>query len=87
MHIEEIRPIKDVYLERVSKEVEEFASRVAVWKRRLAKQKFTKLEHYRKLDYLRIRFAEFKWTLEALEEADDLQVAETVGSRELPVKL
>jgi hypothetical protein len=75
MHIEELTPIKDVYLDRVSKEVEELASRVAVLKGRFAKQKFSaKLEHYWELDYLRIRFAEFKWKVEALEEADDLQI-------------
>jgi hypothetical protein len=51
MHTEEIAPVKGVYLDRVSKEVEELASRVAILKGRFAKQKFSaKLEHYWELD-------------------------------------
>ncbi|HKM65781.1 MAG TPA: hypothetical protein VJX70_01340 [Candidatus Acidoferrum sp.] len=63
---------KGEYLDRVTTEVEELASRVAVLKGRFAKQKVSvKLDHYWELEYVRTRFAEFKKRVEQLEDADD----------------
>jgi hypothetical protein len=67
--------LKEDYLDRVSGEVEDLASRVALLKGRFAKQKVSvKLEHYWELAQLRSLFAEFKWRVEQLEEDDDLQL-------------
>jgi hypothetical protein len=67
--------LKEDYLDRVSGEVEDLASRVALLKGRFAKQKVSvKLEHYWELAHLRSLFAEFKWRVEQLEEDEDLQL-------------
>jgi Fe-S-cluster formation regulator IscX/YfhJ len=63
---------RDQYLDRVTTEVEEVASRVALLKGRFAKQKVSvKLDHYWELDYVRTRFTEFKRRIQQLEDADD----------------
>lgn len=67
--------LKEDYLDRVSGEVEDLASRVTLLKGRFAKQKvIVMLEHYWELAHLRSLFAEFKWRVEQLEEDDDLQL-------------
>ena len=66
---------KEAYLDRVTSEVEDLASRVALLKGRFAKQKVSvKLDHYWELEHVRARFAEFKRRVEQLEEADDLEL-------------
>lgn len=66
---------KEAYLDRVVGEVEELAARVALLKARFAKQKVSvRLEHYRELEYVRTRFAEFKRRVRDLEDADDLEM-------------
>ena len=63
---------RDQYLDRVTTEVEEVASRVALLKGRFAKQKVSvKLDHYWELDYVRTRFTEFKRRIQQLEDATD----------------
>jgi Fe-S-cluster formation regulator IscX/YfhJ len=63
---------RDQYLDRVTTEVEEVASRVALLKERFAEQKVSvKLDHYWELDYVRTRFTEFKRRIQQLEDADD----------------
>ena len=67
---------KETYLDRVTTEVEDLASRVAQLKGRFAKQKVSvKLDHYWELEYVRTRFAEFKRRVEELEDADDPELA------------
>jgi hypothetical protein len=67
---------REAYLDRVTTEVEEVASRVAQLKGRFAKQKVSvKLDHYWELDYVRSRFAEFKRRIQELEDADDPELA------------
>lgn len=67
---------KELYLDRVTTEVEDLASRVALLKGRFAKQKVSvKLDHYWELEYVRTRFAEFKRRVEQLEDADDPELA------------
>jgi Fe-S-cluster formation regulator IscX/YfhJ len=67
---------RDQYLDRVTTEVEEVASRVALLKGRFAKQKVSvKLDHYWELDYVRTRFTEFKRRIQQLEDADDPELA------------
>jgi hypothetical protein len=67
---------REAYLDRVTTEVEEVASRVAQLKGRFAKQKVSvKLDHYWELDHVRSRFAEFKRRVQELEDADDLELA------------
>ncbi len=67
---------REAYLDRVTTEVEEVASRIAQLKGRFAKQKVTvKLDHYWELDYVRSRFAEFKRRVQQLEDADDPELA------------
>ena len=67
--------LKEAYLDRVVREVEELASRVAILKARFARQKVNvKLEHYWELEFLRIRFAEFKHRVMDLEDAEEAQL-------------
>jgi Fe-S-cluster formation regulator IscX/YfhJ len=67
---------RDQYLDRVTTEVEEVASRVALLKERFAEQKVSvKLDHYWELDYVRTRFTEFKRRIQQLEDADDPELA------------
>ena len=67
--------LKEAYLGRVVREVEELASRVAILKARFARQKVNvKLEHYWELEFLRTRFAEFKHRVMDLEDAEDAQL-------------
>ena len=67
---------KEAYLDRVTTEVEDLASRVALLKGRFAKQKASvKLDHYWELEYVRTRFAEFKHRVEQLEDADNRELA------------
>ena len=67
--------LKEASLDRVVREVEELASRVAILKARFARQKVNvKLEHYWELEFLRIRFAEFKHRVMDLEEAEEAQL-------------
>ncbi|HET7105763.1 MAG TPA: hypothetical protein VFI38_03070 [Candidatus Acidoferrum sp.] len=63
---------RESYLDHVTTEVEDLASRVAVLKGRFAQQKVSvKLDHYWELEFVRTRFTEFKRRIEALEYADD----------------
>jgi hypothetical protein len=63
---------REAYLDRVTTEVEDLASRVAVLKGRFAKQKVSvKLDHYWELEFVRTRFTEFRRRIEALEFADE----------------
>jgi hypothetical protein len=67
---------REAYLDRVTTEVEEVASRVALLKGRFAKQKVSvKLDHYWELDYVRTCFTEFKRRIQQLEDADDPELA------------
>jgi hypothetical protein len=67
---------REAYLDRVSTEVEEVASRVAELKGRFAKQRVSvKLDHYWELDFVRTRFAEFKRRIQQLEDADDPELS------------
>ncbi len=67
---------REAYLDRVTTEVEEVASRVAELKGRFAKQKVSvKLDHYWELDYVRTRFAEFKRRIQQLEDAEDPEMS------------
>jgi len=67
--------LKEAYLGRVVREVEELASRVAILKARFARQKVNvKLEHYWELEFLRTHFAEFKHRVMDLEDAEDAQL-------------
>jgi hypothetical protein len=67
---------KETYLDQVTTEVEELASRVAVLKGRFAGQKVSvKLDHYWELEFVRTRFAEFKRRVEQLEDADIPELA------------
>jgi len=66
---------REAYLDRVTTEVEEVASRVAQLKGRFATQKVTvKMDHYWELDYVRTRFTEFKRRVQHLEDADELEL-------------
>ena len=63
---------REAYLERVTTEVDQLASRVAVMKGRFARQKVSvKLDHYWELEFVRTRFTEFKRRIEDLEDADE----------------
>lgn len=63
---------KETCLDHVVTEVEDLACRVALLKDRFAKQKVSvKLEHYWELEYVRTRFAEFKYRVQDLEDAED----------------
>jgi hypothetical protein len=76
--------LKEAYLNRVAREVEELASRVAILKSRFAKQKVNvKLEHYWELEFLRTRFAEFKHRVMDLEDAEDAQLPKRQESVEV----
>jgi hypothetical protein len=67
---------KEAYLDRVTTEVEDLASRVAVLKGRFAKQRVSvKLDHYWELEFVRTRFTEFKRRIEELEYADEPELA------------
>ncbi len=67
---------REAYLDRVTTEVEDLSSRVALLKGRFAKQKVSvKLDHYWELEFVRTRFAEFKRRIEALEFADEPELA------------
>jgi len=76
--------LKEAYLNRVAREVEDLASRVAMLKARFAKQKVNvKLEHYWELEFLRTRFAEFKHRVMDLEDAEDAQLPKMQESVEV----
>jgi hypothetical protein len=63
---------REAYLDRVTTEVEDLASRVAVLGGRFAKQKVSvKLDHYWELEFVRTRFTEFKRRIEDLEYANE----------------
>jgi hypothetical protein len=63
---------REAYLDRVTTEVEDLASRVALLKGRFAKQKVSvKLDHYWELEFVRTRFTEFKRRIEELEYAEE----------------
>ena len=67
---------KEAYLDRVTTEVEDLASRVFLLKGRFAKQRVSvKLDHYWELEFVRTRFAEFKRSVEELEYADPPELA------------
>ena len=66
---------REAYLDRVTTEVEDLASRVAILKGRFAKQKVSvKLDHYWELEFVRTRFTEFKRRIEALEYSDGPEI-------------
>jgi len=77
--LRELRDImqpKEAHLDRVTTDVEDLASRVAVLKGRFAKQKVSvKLDHYWELEFVRTRFTEFKRRIEELEYADEPELA------------
>lgn len=63
---------REAYLDHVTTEVEDLASRVAILKGRFAKQKVSvKLDHYWELEFVRTRFTEFKRRIEALEYSEE----------------
>lgn len=67
---------REAYLDRVTTEVEDLASRVALLKDRFAKQKVSvKLDHYWELEFVRTRFTEFKRRIEDLEYAEEPELA------------
>jgi hypothetical protein len=67
---------REAYLDRVTTEVEDLASRVALLKDRFAKQKVSvKLDHYWELEFVRTRFTEFKRRVEELEYAEEPELA------------
>ena len=67
--------LKEAYLNRVAREVEDLSSRFAILKARFAKQKVNvKLEHYWELESLRTRFADFKRRVVDLEDAEEAQL-------------
>ena len=67
---------REMYLDHVTTEVEDLSSRVAQLKGRFAKQKVSvKLDHYWELEFVRTRFTEFKRRIEALEYADEPELA------------
>jgi hypothetical protein len=71
-----VMPARHAYLDRVTTEVEEVASRVAELKGRFAKQRVSvKLDHYWELDFVRTRFAEFKRGIQQLEDAEDSELS------------
>jgi len=79
--------LKEAYLDRVAREVEDLASRVAILKARFARQKVNvKLEHYWELESLRTRFADFKRRVVDLEDAEDAQFPKTREGVELAWK-
>ena len=64
--------LREAYLDHVTTEVEDLASRVALLKGRFAKQRVSvKLDHYWELEFVRTRFTEFKRRIETLEYADE----------------
>ena len=66
---------KGEYLDRITTEVDELATRVAVLKGQFAKQKVSvKLDHYWELELVRTRFTEFKRRIEELEEAEGMDI-------------
>ena len=63
---------RGAFLDHVTTEVEDLASRVDLLKGRFAKQKVSvKLDHYWELEFVRTRFTEFKRRIEALECAGE----------------
>lgn len=67
--------IKEVYLDQVLSEVEKLTSQVAFLKERFANQSFNvQLECREKLHCVHARFADFKRSVWALEEADEFEV-------------
>jgi hypothetical protein len=65
---------REAYLDHVTTEVEDLASRMVLLKGRFAKQKVSvKLDHYWELEF--VRFTEFKRRIEALEYADEPELA------------
>jgi hypothetical protein len=67
---------RETYLDRVTTEVEDLSSRVALLKGRFAKQKVSvKFDHYWELEFVRTRFTEFKRRIEELEFADEPELA------------
>lgn len=74
--LRDVMQIKEAYLDHVTTEVEDLASRVALLKGRFAKQKVSvKLDHYWELEFVRTRFTEFKRRIEDLETADEPELA------------
>lgn len=79
--------LKEAYLEQAVGEVEDLAARVALLKDRFARQKVNvKLEHYWELEYVRTRFSEFKYRIQELGDADDLDIARTQEAVEMAWK-
>jgi hypothetical protein len=67
---------REAYLDLVTTEVDNLASSVAVLKGRFAKQKVSvKLDHYWELEFVRTRFTEYKRRIEALEYAEEPELA------------
>jgi hypothetical protein len=67
---------REAYMDLVTTEVEDLASRVVLLKGRFAKQKVSvKLDHYWELEFVRTRFTEFKRRIEDLESADEPELA------------
>ena len=65
---------KEAFLDRVARDVEGFALRIASIMGTFAKQKVAvQLGHYWELEHVRSRFADFKKQLSDFEDADDLQ--------------
>lgn len=69
--------LKEAYLDRVARDVEDLPLRIARLMASFAKQKTTvHLEHYWELERVRMYFAEFMSRLTDLEDAGPLQVEE-----------
>ncbi len=79
--------LREAYLQRAVREVEELAARVALLKSDIAKQKVSiRLQYCWELEYVRNRFAEFKRRIEELEDASDERLEEAQQATELAWK-
>lgn len=75
---------RELYLDQVADEVEELAARIALVKKRFAKQKVgVKLEHLAKLAQVHNRCAAFNRCVEQFEEAEDLQLEQNHAAVEV----
>lgn len=79
--------LKEAYLQRTVREVEEVAARVALLKSDIAKQKVSiRLQYCWELELVRNRFAEFKRRIEELEEASDERLEDVQQATEIAWK-
>lgn len=72
-----VMDLKEAFLDRVARDVEDLPLRIARMMASFAKQKTTvQLQHYWELERVRMYFAEFKSRLTDLEDAGPLEVEE-----------